>query len=187
MLVTRSLEEVDASFNELMFLPNNFGHGLVNLKRLSIQLNKIRYLPSSICEMTSLTYMDVHFNELHGLPYSIGKLKNLEVLNLSSNFNYLTSIPDTIGDLLNLRELDISNNQVRALPNTISHLVKITKLNLDQNPLVTPPADIVAKGIEAVMIFMTSRYHNNLAAAKRVNAAKDDGSRSSEWHRALIR
>lgn len=168
-----------------MFLPNNFGHRLVNLNRLSIQLNKIRYLPVSICEMVSLTYMDVHLNELHGLPYSIGELKNLEVFNLSSNFNYLTSIPDTIGELSNLKELDISNNQIRALPNTISQLVKITKLTLDQNPLVSPPAVIIAKGIEAVMIFMSSRYRSNSAVAKRV-AAEGDGSWSSEWHQALL-
>ncbi|KAL8121287.1 hypothetical protein AgCh_018141 [Apium graveolens] len=150
----RSLEEFDASFNELIFLPNNFGGGIFNLKRLSIQLNKISNLPASISEMVSLTYVDVHFNELHGLPYSIGKLKNLEV---------------------------------RALPNTISQLVNISKLNLDQNPLVTPPADIIAKGIEAVMIFMISRYNNNSAAAKRVNAANDGKGRSSEWHEALLR
>lgn len=106
---------------------------------------------------------------------------------MSSNFNYLTSIPDTIEELSNHRELDISNNQVRALPNTISQLVKITKLNLDENPLVTPPADIIPKGIEAVMIFMTSRYYNNSAAAKRVNAAKDHEIRSFGWHQAFLR
>lgn len=183
----RSLEEFDASFNELKFLPNNFGHGLVHLKRLSINLNKIACLPASIREMVSLTYMDVHFNELHGLPYSIGELKNLEVLNLSSNFNHLTTIPDTIGELSNLRELDISNNQIRVLPSTISQLVNITKLNLDQNPLVTPPAHISAKGIEAVMNFMKSRYVNNSAAAKRVCAAKNDERGPSEWHQALLR
>ncbi|KAG5050761.1 hypothetical protein JHK87_002959 [Glycine soja] len=66
--------------------------------------------------MKSLRHLDVHFNELHGLPQSIGKLTNLEYLNVSSNFSDMTELPETLGDLVNLRELDLSNNQIRALP-----------------------------------------------------------------------
>lgn len=72
-----SLEEFDASFNKLTYLPTNMGFELVNLKRLSIQLNKIRSLPTSFGEMKSLPLLDAHFNELHCLPRSIGRLTNL--------------------------------------------------------------------------------------------------------------
>ncbi|KAJ1399520.1 Leucine-rich repeat [Sesbania bispinosa] len=150
----RSLVELDASFNNLMCLPTNMGYGLVNLEKLLIQLNKIRFIPSSIGEMKSLRYLDVHFNELHGLPHTIGKLRNLEYLNLSSNFNDMTELPDTVGDLVNLRELDLSNNQIRALPYTFGRLEKLTKLNLDQNPIIVPPSEVVNQGAEAVKEFM---------------------------------
>lgn len=66
--------------------------------------------------MSSLVFLYVRFNELQGLPSSIGKLTNLEYLNLSSNFSDLTELPDTFGDLTNLQELDLSNNQIRERP-----------------------------------------------------------------------
>ncbi|KAJ9677873.1 hypothetical protein PVL29_022698 [Vitis rotundifolia] len=132
----RSLVELDVSFNNLTYLPTNIGYELVNLKRLSINLNKIRSLPTSIGEMRSLCHLDAHFNELRGLPFAIGRLTNLETLNLSSNFSDLTELPETIGDLTNLRELDLSNNQIQALPDTFGRLDNLNKLNLDQNPLV---------------------------------------------------
>ncbi|KAJ8773525.1 hypothetical protein K2173_005771 [Erythroxylum novogranatense] len=159
----RSLVELDASFNNLMSLPTNIGYGLVNLEKLSIQLNKIRFLPTSICEMKSLKYLDVHFNELCGLPHAIGRLTNLEVLNLSSNFSDLTELPETVGDLTNLRELDLSNNQIRALPDTFGRLGKLIKLNLEENPIVIPPKDVVCKGVEAVREFMVRRWEVMIA------------------------
>lgn len=134
------------------------GYGLVNLEKLSIHLNKIRFLPPSIGEMGSLRYLDVHFNELHGLPHTIGKLTNLEYLNISSNFNDMTGLPETVSDLVNLQELDLSNNQIRALPYTFGRLEKLTKLNLDQNPIIVPPLEVVNQGVEAVKEYMAKRW-----------------------------
>ncbi|KAL5183213.1 Plant intracellular Ras-group-related LRR protein 1 [Glycine soja] len=59
-----SLVELDAGFNSLTYLPTNIGYELLNLQKLMIQLNKIGSLPSSVCEMKSLRYLDAHFNEL---------------------------------------------------------------------------------------------------------------------------
>ncbi|KAK9278169.1 hypothetical protein L1049_027729 [Liquidambar formosana] len=154
----RLLVELDASFNSLSYLPTNIGYELGKLERLSIQLNKIRFLPTSICEMRSLRHLDAHFNEIHDLPLAIGRLTNLEILNLSSNFSDLTELPDTIGDLINLRELDISNNQIHALPDTFGRLENLTKLNMDQNPVVIPPMEVVNQGVEAVKVFMAKRW-----------------------------
>ncbi|XP_058787398.1 plant intracellular Ras-group-related LRR protein 9-like [Vicia villosa] len=154
----RSLVELDASFNNLSYLPTNIGYELPNLKKLIIHLNKIRSLPSSICELKSLCYLDAHFNELHGLPIAIGRLTNLEVLNLSSNFTDLIELPETFGELTNLRELDLSNNQIHALPDTFGYLDNLTKLNLEQNPLEVPPVEIVNQGVEAILTFMTKRW-----------------------------
>lgn len=108
--------------------------------------------------MNSLRLLDLHFNELRGLPHSIGRLSHLEVLNLSSNFSDLTELPDTISDLTNLKELDLSNNQIHELPLSFGRLSSLTKLNLDQNPIVVPPKEIVAQGVEAVKVFMTKRW-----------------------------
>ncbi|XP_054825361.1 plant intracellular Ras-group-related LRR protein 3-like [Prosopis cineraria] len=168
----KSLVELDASFNNLMCLPTNMGYGLTNLERLSIHLNKIRLLPSSIGEMRSLRYLDAHFNELCGLPQAIGRLTNLEYLNISSNFSDLTELPETICDLINLRELDLSNNQIRVLPYAFGRLENLTKLNLDQNPLEIPPPEVVRQGVEAVKDFMTKRWLEIVAEEEQKTMAE---------------
>lgn len=157
ILINRSLIELDASFNDLTFLPTNIGYGLGNLQKFYIHLNKLKAIPNSIGEMTSLKILDAHFNSIHGLPHSIGKLTNLEFLNMGSNFNDLTEVPESIGDLINLRDLDLSNNQIRAIPERIYQLQNLSKLNLDQNPLVVPPMDIVNNGVQAVKEYMMKR------------------------------
>lgn len=173
--------ELDASFNSLTYLPTNIGHELVNLQKLSIQLNKIRSLPSSVCEMRSLRYLDAHFNELHGLPFAIGKLTNLEVFNLSSNFTDLRGLPETFGDLTNLRELDLSNNQIHALPDTFGRLENLVKLNLEQNPLELPPMEIVNEGVEAVKTFMAKRWVDLLIEEERKNMLEMQEQAQAGW------
>ncbi|KAF5933083.1 hypothetical protein HYC85_029254 [Camellia sinensis] len=177
----RSLVELDASFNRLAYLPTNIGYELVNLKSLLIHLNKIRSLPSSIGEMRSLRIMDVHFNELRGLPRAIGRLTNLETLNLSSNFSDLTELPDTFGDLTNLKELDLSNNQIHALPDTFGRLDNLTKLNLEANPLVIPPKEVVSGGAEAIKDFMSKRWLDILVEEERKSMLEVEEQTETGW------
>ncbi|KAF3437522.1 hypothetical protein FNV43_RR20276 [Rhamnella rubrinervis] len=177
----KSLVELDVSFNSLTYLPTNIGYELVNLEKLSIQLNKIRSLPTSVCEMRSLRYLDAHFNELRGLPVAIGKLTNLEVMNLSSNFSDMTELPETFGDLINLKELDLSNNQIHALPNTFGRLDNLTKLNLEQNPLVIPPPEIVTEGVEAVKLFMAKRWLEILVEEERKSMLQVQEQAQTRW------
>lgn len=181
VICSRSLVELDVSFNGLTYLPTNIGFELVNLKKLSINLNKIRSLPTSIGEMRSLRYLDAHFNELRGLPFAIGRLTNLETLNLSSNFSDLTVLPETIGDLTNLRELDLSNNQIQALPDTFGRLDNINKLNLDQNPLFIPPMEVVKEGVEAVKVFMAKRWLEILVEEEQKSMLEANEHTQTGW------
>ena len=160
---------MDASFNKLTYLPTNIGFELVNLRRLSVNLNKIRSLPTSVGEMKSLQHLDLHFNELGGLPPTIGKLTNLEILNLSSNFSDLTELPATISDLINLKELDLSNNQIHALPDTFGRLMNLAKLNVEHNPLTIPPKEIVAGGVVAIKGYMAKRWADILLEEQHKN------------------
>lgn len=173
-----------------MCLPTNIAYGLVNLEKLSIHLNKIRFLPLSIGEMKSLRYLDVHFNELHGLPQSIGKLTNLEYLNISSNFNDMTQLPETVGGLVNLKELDLSNNQIRALPYAFCRLEKLTKLNLDQNPIIVPPLEVLNQGVEAMKEFMATRWLEHIDEEQQKNMAETQNQQAQTgwlaWGASLL-
>lgn len=171
----RSLVELDASFNRLAYLPTNIGHELVNLQKLLVPLNKIRFLPTSTGEMVSLRHLDAHFNELHGLPATIGKLTNLEILNVSSNFTDMKELPETFGELTNLKELDLSNNQIHALPNTFGRLDQLVKLNLEENPMVIPPVEVVKEGVGAVKTFMAKRWLDILLEEERRSMLKLEG------------
>lgn len=181
------------SFNKLTYLPTNIGYDLGKLKRLSVQLNKIRSLPSSIGEMKSLITLDVHFNELRGLPLAIGRLTNLEVLNLSSNFSDLTELPDTLGDLINLKELDLSNNQIHALPITFGRLDNLTMVNLEENPIVIPPKEIVDEGVEAVKVYMAKMWLDILVEEERRSMVEVQEqvqinllTRSTSWVKSVV-
>ncbi|KAH9299201.1 hypothetical protein KI387_030883, partial [Taxus chinensis] len=176
------LLELDASYNELIYLPTDIGYQLVNLQKLLVHLNKLRSLPSSVCQMKSLRHLDVHFNELRSLPAAIGNLTNLQVLNASGNFSDLVSVPDSIGELTNLVELDLSNNQIKELPYSFGSLQNLKKLNLEQNPLVTPPNEIVEKGVEAVKEYMAKRLLDQLLDEEQKSTAEiSDNQTETGW------
>ncbi|KAJ1385050.1 Leucine-rich repeat [Sesbania bispinosa] len=182
----QNLEELNLSSNLLESLPDSIGL-LQKLKLLNVSGNKLTALPDSICqcrslvELDSLRYLDAHFNELHGLPIAIGRLTNLEVLNLSSNFTDLKELPETFGDLTNLRELDLSNNQIHALPDTFGRLENLTKLNLEQNPVELPPMEIVNQGVQAIKTFMAKRWFDILLEEERKSSQEMQEQGEGGW------
>ncbi len=154
MLACSNLLELSANFNQLEVWPTSFGSKLLKLEKLCLQLNNLMGLPESIGELGSLRILDLHFNKLRSLPPTIGKLLKLEALNVSSNFNNLTSLPHEIGELISLTHLDLSFNQIRELPPSLAKLKMLKTLKLDQNPLMSPPMDVVEHSHEAVVGYL---------------------------------
>ncbi|CAN1845607.1 Plant intracellular Ras-group-related LRR protein 1 [Linum perenne] len=143
--------------------------------------------------MKSLRHLDGHFNELHGLPHTIGKLTNLETLNLSNNFTDMKELPITFGELTSLKELDLSNNQIHALPDTFGQLDNLVKLNLEQNPLVVPPMEVVKEGVQAVRAYMVQRWIDILMEEekKATLETQEEGetgwlTRSTSWIKTTV-
>ncbi len=74
------------------------------------------------------------------LSDKIGKLKNLQVLKLSSN--EFTILPKEIKELKNLTSLDLSNNKLTQFPEEILALKNLTYLDLSSNKINTLPKEI---------------------------------------------
>ncbi|KAJ4899463.1 Plant intracellular Ras-group-related LRR protein 8 [Raphanus sativus] len=153
----RSLEELNANFNELSMLPDTIGFELTNLTKLSVNSNKLVVLPSSLSHLTSLRVLDARLNRLGSLPGDLENLVNLQVLNVSQNFQHLKELPYSVGLLISLEELDVSYNGITVLPDSIGCLRRIQKLSVEGNPLVSPPFEVVEQGLEAVKRYMSEK------------------------------
>uniref|UniRef100_A0A2P2Q2Q4 Leucine-rich repeat-containing protein n=1 Tax=Rhizophora mucronata TaxID=61149 RepID=A0A2P2Q2Q4_RHIMU len=164
----RSLEELNANFNQLYRLPDTIGFELVNLKKISVNSNKIVLLPYSISHLTSLKTLDARLNNLRSLPEDLENLINLEVLNVSQNFQYLETLPYSVGLLLSLVELDVSYNKITTLPDSIGCLRKLQKLSVDGNPLISPPMEVVEQGLHTVKEYLRGK----MSAAHRTRPKK---------------
>ncbi|KAK7843947.1 receptor-like protein 6 [Quercus suber] len=83
------------------------------------------------------TSIDLSNNRFHGeIPDTMGKLKNLIVLNLSNN-SFTGHIPSSLGNLTELESLDLSQNKLLGeIPHQLLSLTFLAYLNLSNNQLM---------------------------------------------------
>jgi Leucine-rich repeat (LRR) protein len=122
----------------------------------------LKELPSELFELTNLQILYLYNNQLKILPAAIGNLSNLQKLYLSGN--ELRSLPPEIGKLTKLCYLSISSNQLRHLPTEIGQLIQLIEnpcrydigggIFLDNNPLISPPPEIVNQGTAAILEYL---------------------------------
>lgn len=169
--ICRSLEELNANFNKLTQLPDTIGFELLNLKKLSVNSNKLAFLPHSTSHLTNLRVLDARLNCLRALPEDLENLINLEILNISQNFQYLAKLPYSIGLLISLVELDVSYNKITALPDSMGCLKKLQKLSVEGNPLVSPPAEVFELGLHMVKEYLCSKINGTHKSSPKKNSS----------------
>jgi leucine-rich repeat protein SHOC2 len=141
-----------------------------NPKKIRMSWTTFKYFPLDVFQFTDLIELDFSSNKLEIIPHEIGRLINLENLDLSNN-QYIDTIPKEICELTNLRKLVlyimnslnsqfhleyfeyygnlknlevlwINMNQIKYIPDELGELKKLNSLKLDSNNFETIPTII---------------------------------------------
>lgn len=98
--------------NMLTTLPHNIFHSLATLEELDLSSNSIENLPRHIFDNTSLSILNMRYNEMSGRPAFVAP----ELQKLDLSYNKLTTINDMMfTDMPNLNNLVLKGNAIRKV------------------------------------------------------------------------
>jgi len=106
-----------------------------------MEISKGRNSSASLHEKKSstVTTLDLSFQNLFCIPEYIFKLKSLEILKLDNNM--ISTVPSSISNLSNLKILNLSSNKLQTLPRELAEMQSLQKLDVRSNELRTLPSN----------------------------------------------
>lgn len=143
--------------NNILYVPKSYGNKIeeihLNQKTIFIGMCKLLSIPAELFDFEHITKLTLFQCELSDIPYSISKLKNLEVvdidilcgisiksfpLGLCECLNitklkltmHIEHIPSSIKNLTQLRELDLYGNQITYIPDELSYCTHLEKISI---------------------------------------------------------
>ena len=118
-----SLKSLDLHHNDIAVLPRCIS-SFTNLIKLDISNNRMAYLSPALTQLTQLQTFYAKNNSFtdEAIPKDLGRMRRLEVVNLSGN--QLTKFPMQFTELLNLRALYLGANTIECVPAEIKNLSK---------------------------------------------------------------
>ncbi|PRQ42839.1 putative leucine-rich repeat-containing, plant-type, leucine-rich repeat domain, L [Rosa chinensis] len=127
-------DDASSNLNHLQFQDNSSGviyyQDTVTITNKGFEMELVKIL-------TVFTSIDFSCNNFNGsIPYEIGELKSLHILNLSNNA-FTGAIPSSLSNLSQLESLDLSQNTLSGqIPLQLTKLTFLSFLNLSHNQLV---------------------------------------------------
>jgi Leucine-rich repeat (LRR) protein len=154
-----SLTELHLDVNKLEWLPDSFG-SLCSLEWLTCTHNKLQALPSTLSAVFPLKRIYVNANQIDELPEDFDMMQNLEDLRIG--YNKISELPESMGESptlqTSLKSLWLFNNQMVELPHNIVKLAALETLRLDNNPMRSPPIDLLSAGTATIMRYCRIRH-----------------------------
>ncbi|KAK4594576.1 hypothetical protein RGQ29_018312 [Quercus rubra] len=142
----------------------------LGLSFFSVSRNNLAgQIPSSICNLSLVKYLDLSYNHLNNvIPSCLGNLSNhLIDLDLQSN-NLHGTIPTTIAKGCYLRSLKLNDNQLEGpLPQSLVHCRKLEVLDFGNNKInSTFPRWLETLPELRVLILRLNNFHGTLGNPK---------------------
>ncbi|XP_031711122.1 PH domain leucine-rich repeat protein phosphatase 1 [Anarrhichthys ocellatus] len=158
-MVSQRINSVDLSCCSLEQLPPNlfYSHDLTHLnlkhnflpadqrlqqlqrfsrlRSLNLSNNHLCQFPLAICDIPTLTEVNLSCNYLTCVPSSVGAMTNLQTFVLDGNS--LDELPIELGSLQRLSYLGLSFNQFNHVPQVLEQLASVEKLCMAGNSLDT--------------------------------------------------
>ncbi|KAM4604845.1 PH domain leucine-rich repeat protein phosphatase 1 [Polymixia lowei] len=158
-MVSQRINSVDLSCCSLEQLPPNlfYSHDLTHLnlkhnflptdqrlqqlqrfsrlRSLNLSNNHLGQFPQAICDIPTLTEVNLSCNYLDSIPSSVGAMTSLQTFLLDGNC--LGELPDELGSLQRLSYLGLSFNQFSHVPQVLERLASMEKLCMAGNSLDT--------------------------------------------------
>jgi Leucine-rich repeat (LRR) protein len=106
--------------------------------KLSLIDQKIKMLPEDFGKLRNLQILNLSNCKLKQLPLEIKECKNLTMISLYGN--KLKFLPAEMRELKNLEILYLGNNKLFELPKWFGTMTKMRRLDISRNPLT--PADV---------------------------------------------
>lgn len=116
-----------------------------SLTRLFLEQNTLKYFPTNMLNMTSLTELWLGHNQIDTVDAEVMRKFALRtpLAFLSLDCNFVEEIPPTIGDLSVLQELRLSANGLKKIPpSSVGRLDALTTLWLQNNCISLLPDDM---------------------------------------------
>ncbi|RVE61701.1 hypothetical protein OJAV_G00175590 [Oryzias javanicus] len=158
-MVSQRINSVDLSCCSLEHLPSNlfYSHDLTHLnlkhnflpadqrlqqlqrfsclRSLNLSNNHLGQFPLAICDIPTLTEVNLSCNYLLSVPGSVGAMTNLQTFLLDGNC--LSDLPSELGSLQRLGYVGLSFNRFNHVPQVLERLSSMEKLCMAGNYLET--------------------------------------------------